>query len=271
MTFVNLINDCQDDMYQAFNKFSKDHSVSGRLLALPIALADVLLDITKYPLSAIEEVAQSVFQLFGALCREDCTINGAIYHLHFGLSNIPATAIELAFGVVKLFYQTLAVFYDPTTVNSIRPNTSGFKPADYVRPKFTPFTVMQKIQNAMYSSFNVFATEYTLAGRVLALPLALTDVLLDTIKYPAAIIDNLVRSLFHLIGALCCQEGYEIKASIHHLVFSLEHIPGSLVAAALIPIKLLYQTLAVFFSPEEIHPISGIEEMSSVSSVSLST
>lgn len=44
MTISNLISSSQDDMYASFNQFSRNHPISGRLLALPIALADVFLD-----------------------------------------------------------------------------------------------------------------------------------------------------------------------------------------------------------------------------------
>lgn len=253
MTISNLISSSQDDMYASFNQFSRNHPISGRLLALPIALADVFLDISKYPCTAIEMIARSVFQFLGALfCQNNYTIRTAINFLSVGLSSIPGTAIACAFGIVKLFYQTLAVFYDPNNVNSIRPGVLGFIGSQFVQPLTTFSSAIQDIQDDMCLNFSNFATNYTLIGRVLALPLALTDTLLQTVKAPVTVIERLALSILQFIGALSCQDTCEIKFSITYLGASLENIPASIIVAALFPLRLLYQTLAVFFFPSNV-------------------
>lgn len=118
----------QDALYSKLNNFSHNHSLIGRLGAIPLAVADAAIEIVNPLLSTIEALAMTVFNLLGAALSSKCTLKDAIANAEWTLIHAARTPINVLMAPIKVVYQIFAILINPANVNTInlkRVNTFG--------------------------------------------------------------------------------------------------------------------------------------------------
>lgn len=121
---------------------------------------------------------------------------------------------------------------------------------------------ISKAQNQMHRDFNDFSEQHEIIGRLLALPVAFVDVTLETFKVPLAVIEYLALAAINLIGAIFDPDKYTIKHALLAFEVSLLSVLKIPLALALLPIKLLFQTGAIFIHPELANSINDLTTFS---------
>ena len=185
----------QRELYEQFNSLSKDNVVGGQILALPCSLIDTFIETLKTPLEAIECTAYAALNTLGFLFSKDYTIKKAITYLDTALRDVVTTPIEIAMAPVKFVYQFFTAVRDPENATSIK-NVFAFP-----RPTFVDISkIFTEKQTNWYKSFRPFAASHPLLGRIVAIPLAVADVALQTLKTPLIAIDAAASAVINLLG-----------------------------------------------------------------------
>jgi hypothetical protein len=143
----------QDSLYNSLNTFSKDRQgiayMGCKLISVPLALEDTLLDTLITPFSAVESVARAALNLVGSLfsftetCK-DYSVKRAIHYSEKALSDVTSSVVGLATALPKLAYQLLHIAYDAHSA----------KPIEHVRTKMlknSSFTSIKDFQKSLYT------------------------------------------------------------------------------------------------------------------------
>jgi hypothetical protein len=105
-----------------------------------------------------------------------------------------------------------------------------------------------KAQHKLYALENNFAKDHPVLGRVTAIPTAAVDVILQTLKVPLAVIENIALTVINLVGAL-----FSNKFSVKEAIFCLESAGTALLRLAVViplaPVKLIYQLFETIIDP----------------------
>jgi hypothetical protein len=108
----------QNNIFYSLNSFSIKHPVLGRFFAIPVSLLDVTLEILKFALNIIENIAVTMRSLLGS--NEPKTgVKLGLLNLEKTLSSFCAIPAKVLMAPIKFAFQTCAILIDPTQVNSI--------------------------------------------------------------------------------------------------------------------------------------------------------
>lgn len=108
------ISQTQHYMYSWLRNFSNENKALGRLLSVPVALAEASLEIVAYPLAAIKAVAKAAFQLINAVFNLDIkALKQALKYSEQALIHTVSTPVKLALSPLKFAFQTLVIAIDP--------------------------------------------------------------------------------------------------------------------------------------------------------------
>lgn len=125
-----MIADYQTELYENLNNFALENADSrvgrlkGRMLSIPVAVADVAMETLKRPCDAIQMAFLSLSELkkcvtgFGSFKKAVILADSAII---FGII-VPTTFMMAPY---KLVYQILAGVYDPSHVKSFSPQVKS--------------------------------------------------------------------------------------------------------------------------------------------------
>jgi len=103
----------QQNIYQAFNKFSRQHSIAGRLFSIPVSLVDVSLELLKSPVRVID------FIVSATLAPRIGDFTGALKMTELALKEVWSTPITVLMAPVKFALQTCKILYDPAKASSM--------------------------------------------------------------------------------------------------------------------------------------------------------
>ena len=119
--FFGLVN---SQIYNDFNKRSAKSPKIGHLMAIPVALADVLLKLVKITAQIIESIVVAIFNLIGASCfrkaqwAKTCQIKDAIYYIEKMFRSIVYLPVAALLTPIFLIYQMVILFKYPQKANS---------------------------------------------------------------------------------------------------------------------------------------------------------
>ena len=116
--FDEEIRRVQHSVYNKLNTFSEKNPTKGRLLSLPVAILDTVLDTFKYPLSAIENLVFVCLNILGAAFSKACSLKHAIGCFQMVFCFVGYTPASVITSPFRVIYQTLATIYSPQTVTS---------------------------------------------------------------------------------------------------------------------------------------------------------
>lgn len=111
----SCLSRAQTAMCDSFSLFADENECCGRALAIPLVLADTLVQVVKISLAIIEQIALSAINLFGAAFSEKCACSDGIDCLEEALHHV-AEAIVLPFRFV---FQIVATIRYPERAGSI--------------------------------------------------------------------------------------------------------------------------------------------------------
>jgi len=109
------ITTMQDNLYNKLNSFSKQNKSEGRLCSIPVCIIDIVLDITKTTVIAIEELFHALIHLSGAISSSD-ELKLALYHAEKAWLTKVQIPVKIAIAPVKIFFQFFAIAIDPESV-----------------------------------------------------------------------------------------------------------------------------------------------------------
>jgi hypothetical protein len=115
----------QDNIFDSFNLFSQKHPVLGRFLSVPVSLLDVTLELLKFAINIIENIAKTMKKLLGS----NKPMNGVkfgLLNLEKALSSFCAIPAKVLMAPIKFAFQTFAILIDPTKVQSIHKHRDTF-------------------------------------------------------------------------------------------------------------------------------------------------
>jgi hypothetical protein len=235
----------QDFLYTQLNRISRDDVVGGRILALPCSLIDTVFQTAKGPLVAIEYTAYAALNTLGFLFSEEYTVKKAITYLDNALREVVTIPVTVAMAPVNFVYQFFTSVRDPENACSMKDLLRYPKPTFVdINKKFT------EKQTGWYDSFRPFAASHPLLGRVIAIPLAVADVALQTLKTPLTAIDAAASALINLLGMLFFKS-CTFEQALYGINTALIGTAQTIVSLAICPIKLAYQVLANLYNPAE--------------------
>ncbi len=106
----------QNSLYKGLNNFSLNNKNLGRLCSIPVAVLDVGIDTSSYPVYMINNVAMVAINLIGAAFNREYTLKQAICHTQCILST-PGCFVGHIFTVpLQLIHQVFYGIKDPTVV-----------------------------------------------------------------------------------------------------------------------------------------------------------
>jgi hypothetical protein len=118
------IGKLQNQIYENFNDFSKNHFIRGKFQALPIALIDVTLDTLKTPASCIENLFAAIVHLLRAPFHlKEPLMKRCLICTEQALAEATFTPVALLLSPIKFCYQALHNVYDPSKAISIEQAT----------------------------------------------------------------------------------------------------------------------------------------------------
>jgi hypothetical protein len=233
----------QKSMYSQLRSFSIDHDVGARILSLPISFGDTLIQTVKPPLMAIELVASAALNTIGFLFSEDYSIKNALKYSYVALHFTIITPLYILTAPLNFVYQFFKSLSDPQNASSIKDLIEQPKPFFIDVRK----NVHSKVES-LYDSFRPFAESHSLIGRALAVPLAFTDVFLETFKTPLIAIEAAASAVFNLLGMLFLQSCSFEQAYVSTLT-ALAFSAHTIVALATCPLKFIDQAIANLYDP----------------------
>ncbi|MCE2983210.1 MAG: hypothetical protein LW832_06555 [Parachlamydia sp.] len=110
-------------------------------------------------------------------------------------------------------------------------------------------------QYILYDRLNDFSTPYPVAGRFVALPVALVDVGIDILKLPIAAIEFLGLAAINLVGAAFSND-YTLKKSLMFVDATLSCLVNTPCKMATAPFKCAYQFFAILIDPVHVNSIN---------------
>jgi hypothetical protein len=113
------LNLAQVKMYEVQGAYAKIHPNMGRISVIPVAVIDVVCEILKAPIGAIERIVVAALNLIGFLFSSKFTFKEFIFSAEMGLKTMLNFPITVCLVPVKLIYQIFAGIYDPQNCKSI--------------------------------------------------------------------------------------------------------------------------------------------------------
>jgi hypothetical protein len=100
-------------VYHAHRNLSQQNQFNGRLLAVPVAMLDVMLSTGKVPLSVIEHLAVAVINLLGAAFSDKCAIKDALSSFELACISMASTPVQILLAPIKFVFQVCIILIDP--------------------------------------------------------------------------------------------------------------------------------------------------------------
>lgn len=109
----------QNNIYEAFQEFSRQHSIAGRLFSIPVSLVDVSLELLKSPVRVIDFIVSAIIDIrIGDL-------RGALKMTELALKEVWGTPITVLMAPVNFALQTCKILYDPASASSMERHNFG--------------------------------------------------------------------------------------------------------------------------------------------------
>ncbi|MBA2369259.1 MAG: hypothetical protein H0V82_09590 [Candidatus Protochlamydia sp.] len=116
MLVDSVITNTQEVLHTRLNNLSHNHKFLGRCCSIPVAAADVILEMLK-SLAVIEAAAMAAINLIGKAFSSDFNFKDALGNAEWTLIHIANAPIKLVAAPVKFIYQFFAILYDPEKVS----------------------------------------------------------------------------------------------------------------------------------------------------------
>jgi len=120
-----------------------------------------------------------------------------------------------------------------------------------------------KEQENLFACYTTFSRTNPTLGRVLALPVAIVDVTYETIKSPAAALENLITTivniaghLFYLLSGNYSQKKFIMRDGLRTLQASLISCAATPIGCIMAPLKLFFQAINLLYEPVNSSTIS---------------
>jgi len=115
---------------------------------------------------------------------------------------------------------------------------------------------ISETQNNLYDKLNCFSSTDKTAGRIIAIPVGISDVVLDTLKTPLCAINNIYLIAINLIGSAFYQR-FSLKRALKNTELALQNISAIPVKLAMAPIKLIFQIFTGIINPTQVSSIKN--------------
>ncbi len=120
-------------------------------------------------------------------------------------------------------------------------------------------SALKTVQDHLYMDVRNFAKHHKTLGRCIAIPVALVDVTLETLRLPLQAIEDIAMTAINLIGKVFSSPKCHLKHALMNIERSLMHAADIPIAVVMAPFKLLYQSLAIVIKPEEALPFRTLD------------
>jgi hypothetical protein len=111
------INTLQNKMNEKLRAHAEDYRVTGHIVGFGVAIADLVLDIGKYPLVTIEHLAKALLEPLGVIIKNctngkfchTCTLLSSVKHYGHGIKGAVYTVLSplIALGLIINSYRTI--------------------------------------------------------------------------------------------------------------------------------------------------------------------
>lgn len=112
-----------------------------------------------------------------------------------------------------------------------------------------------KLQNGIYSEVNALSKNKPTFGRLTSIPVALLDVVIETMKTPLKVIETAALAIINFFGAVFSSR-CTLKDFLYNIDSGLRHLSAIPVASFMAPFKLLYQFFAIAIHPRTVSSIN---------------
>ena len=119
------------------------------------------------------------------------------------------------------------------------------------------YTATTQKQYALYNDLNALAKENTMKGRFTAIPVAVADVALDTIRPLLSAVEFVALTVINIIGKIFCYPKCTLKGALSYVEGALTSISILPAKVVLAPLKLLYQVGAGLWDPIKVESCIG--------------
>lgn len=116
-------------------------------------------------------------------------------------------------------------------------------------------SIIPQLQDALYSKFNDFSSSFLIRGRFFAIPVALGDVLLDTVSAPLFAIVSIATAAINLIG-IPFSKAYTLKNVLLYTEAAFRYSAITPIKCALAPFKIVFQSGAILVDPTTVQSIN---------------
>ena len=120
---------------------------------------------------------------------------------------------------------------------------------------YAVYDTISKLQDNLYAKINSFSETNKILGHLSAIPVALLDVALDTLKTPLGGIECIALAAINLIGAAFSKK-FTIKDALASTQFALGCTANIPVALMMAPIKMIFQASAIAINPRKVQSIN---------------
>jgi hypothetical protein len=229
----------------------------GRCRALFLPIREICLDAISKPLAAIESLALAPIQLVGSLFFKSCSVQDSVFYLEKAVANLVDAPFSLVTAPFRYLHQVGAILFYPKEATCFRAYPGGSQESSFIRKSF------QKFQNSLYPQENS-PCKSPLLSRALSLPIAFVDVLADTVCPVAETAWNVCAIFQQLFGIPVSPKKHTLKGVIVAAEKAHLGVANTLAAIATSPMKLVYQTLAIFCDPTKVQSISRRSELDAI-------
>lgn len=106
-----------------------------------------------------------------------------------------------------------------------------------------------------YEKYNEYSEKHKGRGRLLALPVAILDVALDTFKVPIEAVYQIALAIINLIGSMFSKQ-HSLKDALGCTEFALKFALTTPVLVLMAPFKIFFQTIVNLIDPERALPMA---------------
>lgn len=123
--FVKNMTEMQNSLYGCLK-------TTGRLGFVVVIPVDTFLEVTKYPLQAIQDCMLVIFNVLGSLllCRNS-SFKDALKSLEAGCDHLLHTPVAVAMAAPKAIYQFFAIMYNPRQVQPFHSEKTFQRPSRF--------------------------------------------------------------------------------------------------------------------------------------------
>lgn len=253
---IDNITQFQTNLYKDFPQFSKSEPVIGCLRIISVAVVDVGVNVIKTPGMAIECIGMAAINLLKiANSSSEYTVRDALWNVEASLVNVINTPVAVVMAPIELIYQIFAIIINPSKVQSIGS-------IEQVKGKFFD-NQTRCLKNKLYKKLHDVSKNHSIVGRLSAVPVAIVDVALSTLRLPFAAIEQVALAVINLFGA-----AFSLKYTLKHALFytksAFSGIASAPVHIAMAPVNIIYQIFAIVINPHKVCPIDARNNLGTI-------